>query len=802
MKSGAVESHEEVCFHCGDDTSGIPIHKHDKTFCCHGCLSVYEILSENDLYQYYNLEKNPGSKGEDNLPGLRYAFLDLIEIKEKILLFSEGNLEKVKFKIPSIHCSSCIYLLENLHKIHPDILNSRVDFLKKEATIDYNSSKLSLRELAEILHKIGYSPNFNLSDINQEKKSSDSMKLALKLGIAGFCFGNVMLLSFPEYLSQGMFEHFVHRNWFGYLNILLSLPVILYSSRDYFASSIQGIRSGHFNIDIPIALGILTLFFRSLYEIVSETGSGYFDSLTGLVFFLLIGRWFQQVVYNSISFEKDYTSYFPIAVSRYNEKGESEVVSLNKIEIGDILLIHPGELIPCDATLMSQSAGIDYSFVTGESRKVTRTNGEKLFAGGKSVNQSFRIQANKKVSESYLVELWNQESFKKTDVDGRTILIDKISKHFSWVILVVATMAGVYWYMNDSTKIWQVVSAVLIVACPCALALSAPFTYGFVLRKFGKTGLFVKNGPSLERLSQCNHLIFDKTGTITSGNELELKTKSNINDQIRSILVNMSAQSSHPVSRAVSTMTNNGQTEYDISVEEVSGKGIRSQIDGKEYRLGKYSWVTGKNVNKRGVYLSENGLVIAEFEIVNQYRTGLKSVLKQLSRTFKISLLSGDDDSEQSRLKELFPQGSHIRFNQSPFDKLQFTQDLQKKGEHVLMVGDGLNDAGAIKQSDFGIALSENINHFSPACDAIVRAEKFSLLPFFVNYSKVTMNIITLCVTISFFYNAIGLSLAVTGQISPLVAAIIMPLSSISVVVVIVISVWITYKRKLIKCQS
>ena len=353
-----------TCYHCGNecDTDN-PISVEDKHFCCLGCKTVYEILSENNLDNYYKYEKSPGSRPE--FTAQKYDFLDNDKIKEKLLEFDNENIQIVSLYIPHIHCSSCIWVLENLQKLHKGVIHSLVNFPKKTARITYNTEQISLKELALLLSYIGYAPYISLDDYQKKETNKQMKQLLYKLGVAGFGFGNVMLLSFPGFFESDEFWFNQYKHFFRWLMFALTLPVLFYSASDYFISAYKGIRSKILNIDIPLALGILAMFIRSSYDIITDSGQGFFDSLNSLVFLLLIGKFFQQRTYSFLSFERDYKSYFPIGITRIKKDNTEESIQVYDIEEGDRLLIRNEELIPVDCILVKGEAQIDYSFVTG-----------------------------------------------------------------------------------------------------------------------------------------------------------------------------------------------------------------------------------------------------------------------------------------------------------------------------------------------------------------------------------------------------------------------------------------------------
>ena len=788
-----------TCYHCGNECDiDNPISLEDKHFCCLGCKTVYEILSENNLDNYYKYEKSPGGRPEFTTQ--KYDFLDNDKIKEKLLEFDNENIQIVSLYIPHIHCSSCIWVLENLQKLHKGVIHSLVNFPKKIARITYNTEQISLKELALLLSYIGYAPYISLDDYQKKETNKQMKQLLYKLGVAGFGFGNVMLLSFPGFFESDEFWFNQYKHFFRWLMFALTLPVLFYSASDYFISAYKGIRSKILNIDIPLALGILAMFIRSSYDIITDSGQGFFDSLNSLVFLLLIGKFFQQRTYSFLSFERDYKSYFPIGITRIKKDNTEESIQVYDIEEGDRLLIRNEELIPVDCILVKGEAQIDYSFVTGESKSIEKQNGDKLFAGGKQKGLAIEVEAIKNVSQSYLTQLWSNEVFDKDKFQGVKTLTDKISKYFTIIILLVAFASLLYWLQFGNIKeAFNIFTAILIIACPCALAVSAPFALGNMLRIFGKYKLYLKNTKVIEQMEKIDTIIFDKTGTITTSSENKLRYEGEkLSDKEMILLKNLLRNSNHTLSRQIyNSIPQIGNIKIE-SFNEINGKGIISTYGDIQMKIGSSSFVTSKpNHLETSVYISINDVYKGKYIFENEYRKGIKELFYSLSEKYDLFILSGDNESERENLSRWLPKNTEVYFNQSPNDKLAFINSLQEKNKKVLMIGDGLNDAGALKQSDIGFSVSENINIFSPACDGIMDAEKLHKLDKFIQLSKQSLYIIKWSFIISLCYNCIGLGFAISGKLEPVVAAILMPISSISVVLFTTLATNFLGKNKL-----
>lgn len=773
-----------TCYHCGETCTEAGIRIQDKHFCCMGCKTVFEILNQSGLCEYYNLNDKPGINQRIAARKDKFAFLDDEKMQQQLISFKDDSSIHITFYIPQIHCSSCLWLLENLHKLEEGIQRVTVNFSKKEVLVIFDHRLIPLRRVAEVLTAVGYEPYISLQDLKNRKPRAGK-QLVYQLGVAGFAFGNIMLLSFPEYFdSKDLLQGDLNR-LFRYLNLALALPVLLYSAQAFYRSAWAGLKHGFLNIDVPIVLAVWVTFVRSMIEIF-HGAPGYFDSMTGIVFFMLIGRLLQDKTYKGLSFDRDYTAYFPIAVTVL--KDEQEVpTSLPDLKTGDTILIHNNELIPADGIIVKGRALIDYSFVTGESVPVSKTIGEIVYAGGRQLDGNLEILTIKEVAQSYLTSLWNRDELKEKKEESYSF-VHLLSRYFTWVVFLIAGLTAAYWGYHDPSRIWSAVTAILIIACPCALLLASSFTNGHILRILSRHKLYLRNAQAIENMADTTHIVFDKTGTLTGKAGSSVIYYGGTLTPVEEMkIAALARQSTHPLSNAILQYCGIPAAMEVKDFKSFPGGGVCGVVDNTFIRLGNAAFTGAHKKEEQAgsiVYVAMDDKLTGLFTIRNSYRRGLRQMMAQLQDHYRLSVLSGDNSYTAARLRKLMGHNAALHFEQQPADKLAYIKMLQQKGEKVMMIGDGLNDAGALKQSNIGISLAEDSNSFTPASDGIMDAQQLPMLLSFINLCKANKRIILLSFILSLVYNIIGLYFAVQGILSPLIAAILMPSSSISIILI------------------
>ncbi len=776
---------DQICFHCGDVCDEHPIEKHDKIFCCHGCEQVFELLNDYQLAAYYECDINPGISPSEK----SFDFLNNAAFRDRLITFSNSAFSKVSFHLPAIHCRSCLYLLENLQELNPNIIKTNLNLGKKDLTVWFKEDQLSLGDLASLISRLGYEPH--ISNEDKKPQNKDQKHLFLQLGIAGFCAGNAMLFSFPEYLG---IEDSSLQQLFGYLNLALGTVAVFYSGSDYFLNVYTHLKLGKMTIELPILLGILVGYSRSAFEILTHTGAGYIDSVSGLIFFLLIGKWFQQKSFDFISFERNYKAYLPLIVTKII-RGTEITAPLEEVKIGDRLRIRNQEIIPADAYLLKGKSEMDYSFVTGESELITIEAGQSIYAGGKHKGEAIEIQISKELNQSHLTQLWEQQAFKDPNhkAENWENFANQVGFYFTIILISLAIVTGIYWSIVDQNRWANAVVSILVIACPCALAVSYPFALGHGIRWLAKNHFFVKNIQAFERMAQVDTLVFDKTGTLTlqSQKEPNIQLNRELSEEEWNAIYSLVFQSTHPLSKQVKKFLKSRSIIPLQQFKEVTGKGLEAYFGELFIQIGSAKFTQNQANTPEGLIISETRLYISinlepmgflEFPWEN--RPGIEGLLHQLRHQYEIHLISGDKKEHATHLLDWFDNKDRVKFECSPLEKMDYIKELQKQGKRVAMIGDGLNDAGALKQAHVGIAVSDDHLHFTPSSDAILKGSALPQLMLYLNYTKFGLQLIKASFLLSLVYNGIGLSYAIQGNLYPLIAAVLMPVNSISMLVI------------------
>ena len=689
-----------------------------------------------------------------------------------------------------MHCASCVWLLEQLWRFDAGVSRTEVDLQRRTLQVDYRPDATSVRRIAQQLAMLGYEPVMD-GEPAAGAVPAARRRLYQQIGVAGFAFGNIMLFSIPRYANGTRLADGFQALFDG-LNLALALPVLLFSAADYFRTGWQAVGARTIAIEVPVALGLTVLFLRSAADIAGGRGPGFLDSFAGLVFFLLLGRLFQLKAFDRLAFDRSFRSFLPLAV-HVERAGGLEVVPVGKLRPGDRLVLRRREIVPADARVLDADAAVDYRFLTGEETPVVVHAGERVRAGGRAAC-AMRVCVLREVSESELAGYWAHPLF---GAHKHGWLAEAGSRFGAWFTVAAVGLAaiGALAWWPDAAASANVATAVLIVACPCALTLAAPITLGSAMGVLGRRGLYLKEAGVVLDLSRIDTVVFDKTGTLTTGRQLEVVERAGLSDRgwvlVRRLALE-SVASGQPRDRNCSRRRRRcGRA--DPIAPEAGGhsrdsrrrRGRRRRRPPRRNRLGLVHrrchaaprGPSGPHLRgrRRGGRLgTPRGLSAA----------GARGAAEALSRIYRLLLVSGDAGSEWDAL------GAPVR----PPDVLPAVARGQAgvrrptnadRGRRVLMVGDGLNDAGALsggRRRDRGLATTRRA--WCRPATRVIGGDRLADLPAFCASRAApgtSSSLASLCRSAT---TSIGLTFALSGALTPLASAILMPVSSLTVVAI------------------
>jgi Cu+-exporting ATPase len=778
-----------LCRHCGSDCGAEPVRAGRDVFCCHGCASVFALLAGHGLSRYYECEVTPGvsQRAAEPRPLDRFAAFDDPAIAASVRLFDDGEIAGAVFVVPDLHCGACVWLLERLWRVDEGILRAEADLVRRTVQVWYRPARLSLREVAERLASIGYEPMVDMpADPSHPQPAARAgarsrRTLHLQIGVAGFAFGNAMIFSIPRYANGGALDPFF-QSFFNALNLVLAAAVLVFSASGYFTAAWRALAARTITLDVPVALGLIVLLTRSVADIVSGRDAGFLDSFTGLVFVLLLGKLFQQKSIEHLSFDRTFRAFLPLSVQVEGPHGPRPT-PVDRIVPGDRLIVRAHEVVPVDAQLLDAEGCVDYAFVTGESTPVALRRGATVQAGGRVVGGGLHLLALSGASDSRLAALWTNPAFSTAKASALTTLSARFGAGFT-LIAVALACAGAWAWWPDADMAMQVFTAVLIIACPCALTIAAPIALGTAMDMLARHGLYLRRPAVALDLARVDAIAFDKTGTLTMTSTGAAVVHQGLSPDQWRLARRLATESVHPVSRAIAGAEETPAEGIVSSCRETAGQGIRGRVDGHDVAIGTSDYISRQigQIVPAGdtTVVAIDGLPCGRVWIGGVPRAGMTEAIGVLRLSHTIDLISGDHPAEAPRWRPVF--GERMSFRQSPERKLAFVTAQRAAGRHVLMVGDGLNDAGAFAAADVGLAVCETSTCIVPACDALIDGNHLRELPSLLRYASRVMPVITACFVVSLAFNAIGLTLALTGALTPLAAAILMPVSSLTIV--------------------
>ena len=809
LQSNQQSTNSEHCEHCGEKVvvpSILSIKGNEKIFCCNGCKTVFQILHEKGLDNYYQLRDQTGTR--DQLTPVddseeEYQYLDQKDFLDKYAKQTEKSIT-LDFFIEGIHCVACLWLIEKLPDFVEEVIQSKLNMSKSIATVTiHQNGKLS--NVAKQLALLGYKPHPILTDSDvQRLAKEEDRKMLIKIAVAFTCAGNIMLLAYSVYggATGSLAKHF---NWYSFF---LILPIIFYSAIPFYQSAWSAIKSRKLSIDIPIVVALIVGTLSGFVNLLNGSHHLYFDSLATLVFLLLGARYLlKKSQQKSLNATEIATFFSNRTTHRWNEKDQLyEDIHAQFLNPKDIILVKPGEMVPADGLILDGISNINNSLLTGESVPVKAEKSNYIYSGTTNLDQNLKVQVLKTGSDTRLGKIlqsvesgWNQKAEIVT-------LADNVAKYFVSIVFILAfiTFITVFIFSGDFEDAFTRAFTLIIITCPCALGLTTPLALTMTLGKLAKKGMIIKNEQIIEKLSKAKEIFLDKTGTLTHGNfqvsqwiDVDEKKSSFEN---MSIVYSLESRSKHPIAKAVCKFIKSKyyqanqflETHEIIDYREHAGKGVSGIINQNKFEI--RTLEIQKSDSKTWVALYSDNKVIAEIALEDQLRSDAPEVIDEITKMgIRPAIISGDTKGPVKKVaKALNLKNDNYFYQVSPEQKSQI---LDTHSE-AIMVGDGANDAIALGKAYVGVAVHGSVDISLRAADVYLSQSGMGPVLSIIVASKETMKVIKRNLIISLFYNVTGATLAIMGLITPLVAAILMPLSSLTVLVLTLAS---THKLNKIK---
>jgi Cu2+-exporting ATPase len=708
--------------------------------------------------------------------------------REEILLSSRDlgdGTRQTDLSVPGVHCGACITAVEKTLSALDGVTDARVNLSTKRVAVRWRSVAGNVPDMAGALARIGYLAH--LHSFDADKADPQLFRLIKALALSGFCAMNIMLLSVSVWFGADGGT----RQAFHIISAILALPAIIYAGGIFYASAWNALRHGRTNMDVPISIGVTLSFALSLYDTVRGAEHAYFDAATTLLFFLLIGRTLDHLMREKVrSAVSGLARLVPAGATVIEKDGTRRYVPLATVEPSAMLFVAPGDRIPVDGVVETGRSDLDRSLVSGESAPSAASPGSEVQAGLMNLTGPLTIRATARAEDSFLAEIVRLMEAAEGGRARYRRLADRAAALYSPVVHTIAALSFAGWFI--ATRDWHqsvtVAISVLIITCPCALGLAVPIVQVMAARRLFERGIMVKDGAGLERLTEIDAVLFDKTGVLTLGKPRVANAGENAQPAL-SIAAALAAGSRHPAARAVAAAGGVGDVDIVFDdVEEIPGLGIQGRSGGKLYRLGRGAWALGGNADEgdpeggSSVVLAGDGVGLATFEIEDRIRLGADDVVRSLHQSgLPMEILSGDRTVAVRRLAaELgieWAAGDLL-----PAQKLARICELAKGGRKVLMVGDGLNDTPALAAAYVSMAPATAADIGRSAADFVFLHEDLSAVSTALCIARRAMTLVRENFALAIVYNTLAVPVAVSGLVTPLVAAVAMSLSSLLVV--------------------
>lgn len=770
----------KLCKHCQSNS-------YDQDFCCTGCKTAYKIINNLGFQDYYKLRT-----ADDNGQTKPREDDEIIDIKNFAKTNNDGSFE-IDLLIQGLHCAACIWLIENILNKNPDVIKNRVNLTQKTIFIKWKGNLDKFYDITKIIQKIGYKLLPIDQEIIKKNQTQEDRSLLFALAIAGFGAGNLMLFSVGLWFASSQEMGFQTRNLLHFFSALIALPVIIFAGRPFFKSALTSIKIGYPNMDLVISVAIILTAIASLIKTFRGAEHIYFDSAVMLIFFLLIGRFLESKVKKKAFSVANEFSLINSSFGRVEIDNKIKIIASKDLKKDMILIIASGEKIVADGEIIEGESEIDYSLINGESQPRSVRIGSKVFAGTHNINSPIKIRITTQPQESLLSKIIKLTEQINDNKNKYIKTADRLAKLYIPVSHGLAFLTFAIWYFYFKADIDTAFSnsvAVLIITCPCALALAVPVAQTIMTSQMLKLGVIIKSGVIIEKIGEIKHIIFDKTGSLTVGKPvlteiIKIGDNNKNNDELIKIAASLCKNSRHPLSQAILNYYNGDL--INIITQEIKGHGLKGQFNGKEVLIGKASFCKINDNNKK--INNDNNLItyltydenILKFSFSDAIKEDASEIIDYLkNKDYQITLLSGDIKENVTKIAKKL-KINNFYYEKTPIDKVNFLKDLHKDNKKFIMVGDGINDAPALQTADISISFNNASDIAQNISDVIIQGQKLTPIIQLISSSQYSIKIIKQNIAISLIYNSVAIPFAMAGFVVPLIAALAMSSSSILV---------------------
>ncbi|HIH2763260.1 MAG TPA: heavy metal translocating P-type ATPase [Candidatus Azoamicus sp.] len=787
---------KEKCFHCGldinynDESRILILNDITHNFCCTGCLAVTRFILDNGFKDYYENRNNYGNKIDESFLKNNFNIYDESKILEKYY-YKKKNLTSVVLSIDGITCSACTWLIERFINKLTGIENISINLITSKANITWNTQKINLSTILTNFLKIGYKAYpYNLKE--EEKKNKMDVKNELKkIIVSGLGMMQIMMLSASLYIGEIKDMHYAYWIFIRWACFIIAFPVMIYSGKNFFYGSYRNIKNKSLGMDFTVSISLLIAFMASIHNLIKNEGEIYFDSICMFIFFLLVGKFLELKA-------RHHSSDIIYSLQNLNENtatiikdNKHKEILIEEINIGDILLIKPGNIIPVDGNITNGDTHINESMLTGESNPVYKKKDNIVIGGTTNIDNIITIKATQTYTHStinIIVKTLEQINSLRPKIN---IMVDHIANYFIFFVILTIFLVSIIWISLGEKNIFNIILSMLMITCPCALSLATPIAMTSSTNSLIKIGFLITKEHTINTLNNITDVIFDKTGTLTHNyfilKKIKIKKKISIKE-ILSIIYNLEKKSNHPISKAFDKFKNIIKDEaINYNIKNYIGLGIEGKIKEKTYRFGKYDFV--KNWTKKYIkndfffplILAEKNDVIAYFKFENPIRKNTHNLINKMKKMkLNLHILSGDSSEDVENIAHELNITNRNK-NVSVKGKVEYIKNLINENKIVLMIGDGINDAPALNAAHISIAMGSGADLTKINSDAILLNNSLLNIHKAIIQSKKTKIIIKQNIIWAIIYNFIGLFIASLNIITPYYAAIGMSSSSLIV---------------------